>query len=76
MTIVGDKGKYYWGTVEDNDDGTYMVSYTLPTAGTYQLSITLLGEDDKKISKERQEQRIRGTHIQDSPMEIWIDDKA
>ena len=29
------------GTIDDNQDGTYVVRYTIPIAGTYEAAISL-----------------------------------
>jgi len=73
--MEGPDGRIRWGTVEDNGDGTYMASYILPSEGIYQLSITLLNQDDLALDRNPKTRKAEfiGQHIQDSPMELWSD---
>ena len=42
--LLADSTHQYAGTIDDNEDGTYTVRYTIPTAGSYEVLITLITE--------------------------------
>jgi hypothetical protein len=41
FTLLTDSAVQYQGTVDDQGDGTYTVRYTIPTAGSYDVAVTL-----------------------------------
>ena len=50
FTLNSDESVQYRGTVDDHGDGTYTVRYTIPTAGHYDVAITLESSDNVEES--------------------------
>ena len=70
----------YTGKLIDNDDGTYRITYTIPTAGSYTVAVTLEDDDVRYCAKGRSalplhapERSFRGASVYAPPTSCGTD---